>query len=111
MEVFVALMTNGVMNGQGRTKLSAKLSAGMSMPLALGTVGFMVYWCHAQLPLVAIGSAASSCVQAAIVAIFFRASDWPKYAEETMQRQMVSRATSAATEQPEAAASEPSGSL
>lgn len=89
MDVLVFLIMNGVLMGQGRTKLAAKLSAMMSMPCSIGTIAFLVFWCHADLQVVIMGSAAASFAQAVVLAIFFWTSDWQLYAQQAQERQAV----------------------
>eukprot|EP00747_Dinoflagellata_sp_TGD_P084830 gnl/TRDRNA2_/TRDRNA2_162666_c0_seq3.p1 gnl/TRDRNA2_/TRDRNA2_162666_c0~~gnl/TRDRNA2_/TRDRNA2_162666_c0_seq3.p1 ORF type:complete len:600 (+),score=73.29 gnl/TRDRNA2_/TRDRNA2_162666_c0_seq3:273-1802(+) len=85
--IVVSVGTQGILTSQGRTKAVTVLSMAFELPLSIGSTAFFVFVLHAKLRAVYWAQAIVTMIEAVVVGIMVRRSDWEAHAREAQQRQ------------------------
>jgi len=86
--VAVQVGTGGVLTSQGRPGLVTFLSMGFELPLSLGSVALLVLLFKASVTQVYWVQAAVTCLEAVVVWLLVTRSNWRKFSNEAVARQL-----------------------
>ena len=89
--IMVSVGTQGILTSQGRTKAVTLLSMGFDLPFSVGSTALMVFYFQASLNVVYWVQAAVSFVEAAVILVIIRWSDWAGLARQARSRQGMDR--------------------
>eukprot|EP00930_Biecheleria_cincta_P021025 TRINITY_DN1566_c0_g2_i2.p1 TRINITY_DN1566_c0_g2~~TRINITY_DN1566_c0_g2_i2.p1 ORF type:complete len:616 (+),score=105.86 TRINITY_DN1566_c0_g2_i2:267-1850(+) len=85
--IVVSIATQGILTSQGRTWIVTILSMGFELPLSIGSTALLVFVFKAGLAEVFWAQAAVTLLEAVVILMFLRCSDWRKYATDAQERQ------------------------
>lgn len=89
--VAVSIGTQGILTSQGRTKIVTFLSMGFELPFSIGSILILIFVFKAGLQAVFWGQAAVSVIEAIVVLMILRRSNWAVFAREAQERQGVAK--------------------
>lgn len=92
--LIVSNITSGVFSGMGRPIIATILSFGFELPMSVGVVALYILKFHGTLKGFYWIGAITSIIEAIVVMVIFKISNWQKYADEARARQEASTASS-----------------